>query len=126
MPPSVTPAVAQDTMWSLTADTLNAFGGAFGRNNVPLDARLISRHAHLRPLDVQGGRFAVILPDGRDGAPVMTRDGKPLVIDLPKAVAMQRTQERPGTQWQQGRARAFEQRVMPAGIDPRPDAGATP
>jgi len=90
MPPSVPPAIAQDTMWNLTKETLDAFGGAYGLGGVALDAPLVARNAQLRPLDVQGGRFMVILPDGRDGAPVITKDGKPLVIDMARMVQLQR------------------------------------
>ncbi|MCA3675598.1 MAG: hypothetical protein INF05_11395, partial [Methylobacterium sp.] len=90
MPPNVAPANAQDAMWDLRKETLDAFGGAYGQGGAALDAQLISRNALLRPLSVQGGRFAVLLPNGRDGAPVLTKDGAPLVIDIARAIELQR------------------------------------
>jgi soluble lytic murein transglycosylase-like protein len=89
MPPDIRPAAAQEAIYNLSKEILDAFGGAYGRDNQPLDPLLIARHAQLRPLTVQGNLFAVLLPEGREGAPVMTRDGRPLVIDLAKAVQLQ-------------------------------------
>lgn len=88
LPASVTPAKVHDFMWQLPQEALDHFGGAYGRDNYRFDAQFIARHAQLKPLAPQGNSFVVMLPNGREGAPVLTKDGRPLVIDLPKAIEM--------------------------------------
>jgi len=95
MPPDIRPADAQEAIYNLSKEILDAFGGAYGRDNQPLDPFLIARHAQLRPLTVQGNLFAVLLPEGREGAPVMNKEGRPLVIDLAKAVQLHAPLSRP-------------------------------
>ncbi len=95
MPPDIRPADAQEAIYNLSKEILDAFGGAYGRDNQPLDPLLIARHAQLRPLTVQGNLFAVLLPEGREGAPVMNKEGRPLVIDIAKAVQLHAPLSRP-------------------------------
>lgn len=76
-----------DSLSRMTDKDLDTLGGAYGAGGEKLGARFVGRNAQLVPMGVGDGRYAVMLP-GPGGAPrpVMTRDQKPLTIDMPSFV----------------------------------------
>lgn len=67
----------------LTQKTLDAAGGAVAPDGTLFDPRFLSRNAHLRTIAPRGGTYQVYLPGpGGQDAPVMTKAGKPLTVDL--------------------------------------------
>lgn len=85
-------------------------------------------HATLRPLDVGGRRYAVVQQDSRmrDGfAPILSSDGRPLVIDMPALVSKRLLSL---TNYQQGRGQfrlGQAQRLRAARLEGMGNAPAT-
>jgi soluble lytic murein transglycosylase-like protein len=88
-----------DALTRLSDATLNAFGGAFGVGGVSLPAAHIARHGQFVPVDASIGahrQYMVEIPiGGGQTRPVFDRNGRPLVLDLPRVIELERQIIRP-------------------------------
>jgi hypothetical protein len=90
VPPSMNGAQFTNAVSRMSNEQLALFGGAFDRNGNPFDAKFLGDRAVFKQMGPGDPNYLVALPDpnARDGiAPVMTADGKPLVIDVKQIAA---------------------------------------
>jgi soluble lytic murein transglycosylase-like protein len=86
--PDIGTGRAQQALARLDDADLKAFGGARDAAGRPIDARFIAERGVLIPSEPQGTRYAVVIPQGREGdRPVLNEAGRPLVIDLRQLAA---------------------------------------
>lgn len=99
-----TPVPASATTWQLerlfgsggqiSDQTIERFGGASSLGGGRFDASFLRRHGQLVPADDRIGdhqNYMLVLPQGGGAKPVMTGDGlKPLIINIPEAIRLER------------------------------------
>jgi hypothetical protein len=90
LPDGVPERSFSEAMDGLLPTTLENFGGAKGRNGETLDAGFVGRNARLTPMGVGDGRYLVSMPGAKQDAPVLTKAGQPLIIDINEVVRLQR------------------------------------
>jgi hypothetical protein len=83
VPPGMTAGTFEHALDNLSRSDLDAAGGAIDRNGTPFDPQELGSRAQLVPLAPGSTRYAVLMPtpDGK-GAPVMTHDAGPLVLNM--------------------------------------------
>lgn len=83
-PPGMSAADFNRTLGRLTAEDLAPFGGAIDGQGNAFDAAELGRIARFVKLDPFGSEYVVLLPSAAfpDGVPVMTAEGRPLVVDV--------------------------------------------